>query len=517
MATAIHETELKYDAPPGTLLPDLPDLPDLGKLPYVASQSASRTVKLDAMYYDTAAYDLARAGITLRRRTGGKDAGWHLKVPEDAAGTRTELQLPQGPEPPAEFVDLLTARLRGRELHPVATITTRRRLCTLVDADGGPLAELAHDTVTAAAMGSETELKRWIEVEFELAADVDAKQGAQLLKAADRTLRRQGLTPSAHRMKLAAALGDALPQEPQLRLKKAGAADVVRAYLREQCEQLLRLDLLVRRSEPDAIHRMRVAARRSRAALQEFGELFGGPRTRHLINELRWLGQELGAARDQEVLRDLFLHLLDELPAKSVLGPVRARITGHFTPAVAEAQRQVDGVLSSPRYLDLLNEFDDFIAAPPSVEADAEQAQSPAKDVLPRMVRHSQRRVQRRMRAAAQALPDERNRALHSARKAAKRARYAAETASLVLGKQPRKTAKALKKVQSSLGEHQDTAIAEEVLRTLALRAHAEGEDAHTYGLLHERLAAHRARSAQQARHDWRRANRRKRTRWMRA
>ena len=63
MATAIHETELKYDAPPGTLLPDLPDLPDLGELPYVASQSASRTVKLDAMYYDTAAYDLARAGL----------------------------------------------------------------------------------------------------------------------------------------------------------------------------------------------------------------------------------------------------------------------------------------------------------------------------------------------------------------------------------------------------------------------------------------------------------------------
>ncbi|WP_034263262.1 CYTH and CHAD domain-containing protein [Actinospica robiniae] len=514
MATAIHETELKYDAPAGT---PLPELLDLGELPHVASQSAAATVKLDATYYDTAAYDLARAGITLRRRTGGKDAGWHLKVPEGAASTRTELGLPQGSEPPAEFVELLTARLRGRPLHPVATITTRRSLCALVDADGSPLAEIAHDTVTAAAMGSEAALKRWTEVEVELAADVDAGQGARLLKAADRTLRSRGLTPSAHRMKLAAALADALPQEPELRLQKAGAADVVRAYLREQCEQLLRMDLLVRRSEADAIHRMRVAARRSRAALQEFGTLFGGLRTQQLINELRWLGQELGAARDQEVLRDLFLRQLDEIPVESVLGPVRARIAGHFAPLVADAERRVGEVLNSPRYLDLLNDLEDFVAAPPSIEADAEEAQRPAKRALPRMVRRSQRRVGRRMRAATQSLPGERDSALHSARKAAKRARYAAEAASLALGKKPRKSAKALKKLQSSLGRHQDAAIASDVLRTVALRAHAEGENAYTYGLLHERLAAHRDRSAEHARHDWLRANRRKRTAWMKS
>ena len=514
MASATHETELKYDAPAGT---PLPELLDLGELPQVASQSAAPTVKSDAIYYDTAAYDLARAGITLRRRTGGKDAGWHLKVPESAASTRTELRLPQGPEPPAEFVELLTARLRGRPLQPVATITTRRERCTLLDAEGGPLAEVAHDTVTAAAMGREAALKRWIEVKVELAPDVDAGQGARLLKAADRTLRRRGLTPSAHRMKLAAALADALPPGPELRLDQASAADVVRAYLREQCEELLRLDLLVRRSEPDAVHRLRVAARRSRAALQEFGRLFGGLRTRHLISELRWLGQELGAARDQEVLRDLFLRQLDEIPVESVLGPVRARVAGHFAPLLADAERRVGDVLDSPRYLDLLNDFEDFVATPPSVEADTEEAQRPAKNALPRLVRRSQRRVQRRMRAATQALPGERDRALHAARKAAKRARYAAEAASPALGKQPRKSAKALKKLQSTLGEHQDAAIASEVLRALALRAHAEGENAYTYGLLHERLAALRARSAEHARHDWRRANRRKRTAWLRA
>jgi CHAD domain-containing protein len=255
------------------------------------------------------------------------------------------------------------------------------------------------------------------------------------------------------------------------------------------------------------------AAGRRRAALREFRELFGDGRTEHLSAELRWLGQELGGARDQEVLPELFHQHLDEIPVESVLGPVRARITGHFAPALAEAQGRVREVLDSPRYAQMLEEFESFLRNAPSTE----DAERPAKDVLPRIVRRSQRRVERRMRAAYDAAPPERDRALHEARKAAKRARYAAETGALVLGKQPRKSAKALQKVQSSLGEHQDTVVARQALRTLALRAYAKGENAYTYGLLHGRLAARGEQVARRARRDWRRANRRKRTAWMSA
>src|ERR1700737_4861935 len=107
MVTEIRETEWKYDAAPGSALPDLTGLPR------VVTQSEPDEQVLEATYYDTADLDLARAGITLRRRTGGDDAGWHLKLPE-RPGTRTELQLPLTQRPPAEFVGLLTARLRGR-------------------------------------------------------------------------------------------------------------------------------------------------------------------------------------------------------------------------------------------------------------------------------------------------------------------------------------------------------------------------------------------------------------------
>ncbi|WP_242418751.1 CYTH domain-containing protein, partial [Frankia sp. CpI1-P] len=43
--------------------------------------TAPRTVTLDAVYYDSDDLRLARNQITLRRRTGGHDAGWHLKLP----------------------------------------------------------------------------------------------------------------------------------------------------------------------------------------------------------------------------------------------------------------------------------------------------------------------------------------------------------------------------------------------------------------------------------------------------
>jgi CHAD domain-containing protein len=501
MANAIQETELKYEAPPGATLPDLRGLP------HVASQSESDGVRLEATYHDTATYDLARAGITLRRRTGGSDAGWHLKVPRGHR-TRTELRLPPAEELPPEFTDLLAARLRGRALRPVATITTRRRTCTLADEAGIPVAEIAVDTVTAEALGRSASLTRWDEIELELADGFEG--GRDLLKAADRRLRHFGLKRARHEMKLAVALAGDLPETPAdatqpRKWKTAGAGEVVLAYLRGQFEELLHLDLLVRRDEPDAIHRMRVAARRMRAALQEFRRLIRGAEAESVVDELRWLGRELGRARDEEVLCDLLVTRIGEVPVENRLGPVQARVAGHFAPRMAAAEVNLRAVLDSTRYLELLNDLEAFLAAPPFTAA----AEEPAAGTLPRLVRRSRRRVNRRMRTAAAADGGERDSALHEARKAAKRARYAAEVASPVVGKPARKSAKAFKKIQSTLGDQHDAVIATEALRDLGIRAYGAGESAFTYGLLHERLSERAARLADRAEDEWERAARR--------
>lgn len=505
MATETRETEWKYDAAPDSALPDL------AGLPRVATQTEPEDEILEAVYHDTAAFDLARAGITLRRRSGGADAGWHLKLPVGTA-VRTELRLPTGDELPAEFRDLLAARVRGRRLRPVAHITTRRVRRRLQDRDGTSLAEVVADAVTAETLGESTTLTRWAEVEVELAED--AADGHRLLEAADRRLRKSGLRRSRHASKLEQALGDLLPPaapEPDAR-SASSAGEAMLAYLREQAEELTSWDLRVRRDEPDSVHKMRVAARRLRSALQAFGPLMHPGEARLLIEELRWLGEELGRARDDEVLDHHLLVDLGRLPAELVLGPVQARIAGHYAPQQAASREALLVALRSKRYLALLKRLDVLLADPPLTG----RAGKSADKELPRLVRKAFRRVRRRMKnaAAAPAGPG-RDAALHDARKGAKRARYAAEAVAPVVGKKARRSAKDLKALQSSLGAHQDAVIAAAAIRQLALRAYADGENTFTYGLLHQRAAEHAAHAEHQGTRAWKHANKRKRTAWM--
>ena len=66
------EIERKYEVPVGFAVAD--------GAPRTAQPSASRAVhQLIAVYYDTPDLRLAQDRVALRRRTGGTDAGWHVK------------------------------------------------------------------------------------------------------------------------------------------------------------------------------------------------------------------------------------------------------------------------------------------------------------------------------------------------------------------------------------------------------------------------------------------------------
>src|SRR5450759_4931894 len=132
MATEVRETERKYELEPGAVLPSL------GDLPQVAGESGPDEQTLEAEYYDTADLRLIRAGVTLRRRRGGTDSGWHLKLPLDA-DSRREIRVPlgrTGRRVPAELAVLVRAYARGAALRPVALLTTTRRLQVLLDGAG---------------------------------------------------------------------------------------------------------------------------------------------------------------------------------------------------------------------------------------------------------------------------------------------------------------------------------------------------------------------------------------------
>jgi CHAD domain-containing protein len=294
--------------------------------------------------------------------------------------------------------------------------------------------------------------------------------------------------------------------------RSSSAGDVVLAYLRLQAHELASLEPMVRTDEFDAVHQMRVATRRLRAALRSFGTVVPRPGTERVAAELQWLGGLLGAARDGEVLSGHLQASLRPVPAELLIGPVLARVQGYFAPRRASARRELLEVLDSPRYVALLAELDRLTAGPLL----GPQAGAPARDVLPGAVRRAYRQAARRMRRARHAPPgQDRDVALHQARKSVRRARYAAEAASMVTGKPARRFGRQMKKVQSVLGDHQDTVLARQAARDLGIGAHLTSENAFTYGLLWEGEQHRSQRLQAKARGAWKRASRRRYRRWM--
>jgi CHAD domain-containing protein len=292
----------------------------------------------------------------------------------------------------------------------------------------------------------------------------------------------------------------------------SSAGEAVLAYLDVQAARLAALGPAVRRDEADAVHQMRVAARRLRAALQAFPAVLPRAATQHLRDELKWLGQVLGTARDLEVLEAAFNSALDATPTELVIGPAKARLATHFAPREAAARQAATDALDSPRYVALLDELRSLLTQPPRGKA----ARAQAAKTLPRAVGQAYRRTERGIRRADQLPPGQaRDLMLHEARKAAKRARYAAEVARPVAGQPAGRFARRMKAVQSVLGDHHDAITAQAAAREIGVNAHLAGESAFTFGLLHQQ-ARHQAAAAEgQASKAWKRAASGKSRRWL--
>ncbi|QOC25790.1 CYTH domain-containing protein [Microbacterium hominis] len=201
------EIELTFDVHGDT------PLPDLSGLPGVAVVDGPDRRELDARYLDVEGYALGRAGYAVRRRTGGPDAGWHIKGPKGADGGRIETHWPldgAGLDDIAvpDAVASAVAHLVPGALAPIARIRNDRHAYLLRDADGGVVAEFVDDHVIATDERRRVET-RWREWEFELgpAAPTAPAARAALLAAAAAAVTAAGGCPAASDSKLARALG----------------------------------------------------------------------------------------------------------------------------------------------------------------------------------------------------------------------------------------------------------------------------------------------------------------------
>lgn len=492
------EVEKKYDVGADAVIPSLSNLPG------VARMGEPHTAQLDAVYFDTPDLQLAKRRITLRRRTGGTDAGWHLKLPpEGPAGTgpepqrRCELHAPLGQ--PGIVPDVLLARvqayLRGAEPVPVVRLHTERATHPLYGADGVHLADLADDRVTAerlhgAAGGKAGHRQQWREWELEL---VQGDTG--LFTPADQLLAAAGARPAGHASKLGKALGapregaavdaarPAAPEESSpapAAGKKAPAAAVVTVYVAAQIDELLARDGGVRLEEPEAVHDMRSAARRIRSILAAYRKLYRAVPVRRLRDDLKWLGTLLGDPRDSEVLLARLRGHLDDLAAGPGIETARARVEHEVGAAYDAGYRRLQAALGSDRYFRLLDSLEEFRDNPPL----RTEAVAPGQRTAGKAVDKAAKRLRRSHKAAAHARrgTDHEN-ALHRTRISAKRLRHVAESAALVKGKRAGKVAKAARKQQKLLGDFHDAVLARNLLAGLQ-RDRNPGAAAEAYAAL---------------------------------
>jgi inorganic triphosphatase YgiF len=196
------ETEQKYDAAADFVLPDLSGLDGRAKA------TGRHRYYLSATYFDTEDLDLIKNRVTLRRRVGGPDEGWHLKLPV-RKDTRQEVRLPlsagEAGTVPAQLAAQVEDITAGRPLHPIALLDTERTVVTLTGQADEPLAEVADDLVTARRLDEPgAEPMTWREIEVEA---VEGAEVAGLLEAAGQVLREAGARRSASASKLGRLLG----------------------------------------------------------------------------------------------------------------------------------------------------------------------------------------------------------------------------------------------------------------------------------------------------------------------
>lgn len=493
------EIERKFVLESDTVVPDIAAAPALLEVG-VAGVSDAVTYDLRATYYDTPDLRLAAARVTLRRRTGGTDAGWHLKLPTGGVARR-ELRHPLGRDTrtvPRAVLEPVLGLVRGRPVVPVATLRTERAVRNLLAADGTVLAEMADDRVVGTALRTELEpeayVQTWRELEVEL-----VRGGMDVLAGAAAALAGAGIPGSSSPSKLSRVLARGGDRAAERRTAEDGnqsGAELVLTYLAGQLRDVARADIAVRVGDDDGVHQFRVTCRRIRSVLREYRAVLRRDRTDPLRAELAWIAAELSYARDAEVVLEHLLAVVEAQPDELVVGPVRQRLLSERDVAEKRAVRQVHRSLSGARYLQLRDDLDALLADPPL----AAHADRGAGRVAAAALRDCARRMRRRVDACSDSTDADRDASLHEIRKAAKTLRYTAEVAESVrlpeagedladdkeTGRRREATRlrEAMKQVQEYLGDRQDTVVSRRECRRLGAEADAAGESSWTYGRL---------------------------------
>ena len=419
-------------------------VPDLSSAVPEGGRVETAEYELSATYYDTEKSTLRLLGLTLRYREGGEDAGWHLKIPAGEARTEVQSQAAPGALPSA-----LRRRVAGvvgdDTVGPVATIRTNRRATRIRNTADALVVEIADDRVTGTPAGADAYDVVWREVEVELGPAGDEDDLDAVVGLFD------GARPAAIERKITHVLGRAPATVPD------GLPGVVVRYVRDQCAAVLVGDVRLRDDPtPDVVHDTRVGIRRLRSTLRLFDHVVAGP-PEGLDADLSWMSNLLSPIRDADILGHRVGEAVDD--------QARREVERELASIRVAAKRAWQAAWDDPRYRSVMATLVRWYASVPVGDD--------VRDRPKKTLRKAEKKVRRRLARATDA------HGLHQARKAAKRLRYAADLLEPALPKAA-KVSDDAKELQTTLGEHQDLAVAATFVRELGGSGRVENPDTYT-------------------------------------
>jgi CHAD domain-containing protein len=216
--------------------------------------------------------------------------------------------------------------------------------------------------------------------------------------------------------------------------------------------------------DPEFLHDLRVATRRTRSALGQIKGVFPPAVVEDFKARFAWLQQVTGPLRDLDVYLLGFEGYRAALPAplRPHLDPLRAYLRAHYDEAQAALARE----LESDTFDRLLRDWGGFLTSPLPLDPEAPSAMRPAKALADERIWRMVRRVRREGRAITLESPAAE---MHELRKSCKKLRYLMEFfQSLYPPGAVAGAIKLMKRLLDNLGDFQDLAVQADHLSAIA-------------------------------------------------